>query len=95
MRGDEVFWIVNWRVNDVTMQMAETEDKALYSTGRWAATFLEPNGFELNDAITTGTTGNVNMIVTATPHSILTANCAGKSISRRMQVSLWTQSSRR
>ncbi len=62
---DEVFGIVNWLINDVTMQIAETEDEALYGSGAGAAS-EEPNGFEANDIIITATTDNVNILPTAT-----------------------------
>lgn len=50
--ADEIFGIVQWLLNDVVMEMAETEDEALYSSGDG---ILEPNGFEAAD---TGATTN-------------------------------------
>jgi len=58
---DEVFGIVNWLVNDVTMQIAETEDEALYSSGAGSGS-NEPNGFEAFTEIITATTGDPTIV---------------------------------
>ena len=54
-----VFGIVGWLTNDVTMQIAQTVDGALYATGTGSG---QPNGFELNDVIVTSTDTNGNIV---------------------------------
>ncbi len=46
LEDGDAFGLVAWMINDVVMQMAETEDTALYSTGDSSG---KPNGFELSD----------------------------------------------
>jgi HK97 family phage major capsid protein len=50
---DEVFGLASWLINDVGMEMAETEDKALYSTGTGTN---QPRGLEAADTTITGAT---------------------------------------
>jgi HK97 family phage major capsid protein len=51
---DEVFGLASWLVNDVGMEMAQTEDIALYNDGDGT---LEPAGFEEADATVTAGPG--------------------------------------
>jgi HK97 family phage major capsid protein len=52
---DEVFGLASWLVTDVGMEMAETEDVALYRDGSGAGDD-EPRGFEAADTTATGAT---------------------------------------
>ena len=56
---DEVFGIVQWLTNDVTMLMAEDEDEKTYGSGDGT---LEPAGLEANDTIVTMTTSNTSFV---------------------------------
>lgn len=56
---DEVFGIVQWLTNDVTMLMAEDEDEKTYGSGNGTS---EPAGLEANDTIVTMTTSNTSFV---------------------------------
>jgi HK97 family phage major capsid protein len=59
---DEVFGLASWLINDVGMEMAQTEDGALYSSG--TGTNDQPRGFEAGDS--TGTSAPVYFVKTLT-----------------------------